>query len=63
MLEFFVKGGPVMYPLLACSVIALTVVIERMLFWIREDMRRNQPLVDDVLSSVKEATGAPFVKR
>ena len=49
MLEFFMKGGPVMYPLLACSVVALTVVIERILFWIREDMRRNQPLVDDVL--------------
>ena len=49
MIEFFVKGGPVMYPLLACSIIALTVVIERILFWIREDMRRNQPLVDDVL--------------
>jgi biopolymer transport protein ExbB len=49
MVEFFVKGGPVMYPLLACSMIALTVVIERILFWIREDMRRNQSLVDDVL--------------
>jgi biopolymer transport protein ExbB len=49
MVEFFIKGGPIMYPLLACSVIALTVVIERILFWIREDMRRNQPLVDDVL--------------
>ncbi len=49
MVEFFIKGGPVMVPLLACSVIALTVVIERILFWIREDMRRDQPLVDDVL--------------
>jgi biopolymer transport protein ExbB len=49
MIEFFFKGGPVMYPLLACSIIALTVVIERVLFWAREDMRRNQPLVDDVL--------------
>jgi len=49
MVEFFIKGGPVMYPLLACSLIALTVVIERILFWIREDMRRNQPLVDKVL--------------
>ena len=38
-----------MYPLLACSIIALTVVLERALFWIREDMRRNQPLVDHVL--------------
>jgi len=49
MLEIFHKGGPVMYPLLFCSLIALTVVIERILFWIREDMRRNQGLVDKVL--------------
>jgi biopolymer transport protein ExbB len=49
MVEFFIKGGPVMYPLLACSVIALTVVIERVLFWVREDLRRDQPLVDKVL--------------
>lgn len=54
MVEFFIKGGPVMYPLLACSIIALTVVIERILFWIREDMRRNQPLVDEVLELCQE---------
>lgn len=36
MFELFsiiIKGGPVMVPLLLCSVIALTVVIERFLFW------------------------------
>jgi biopolymer transport protein ExbB len=49
MLEIFVKGGPVMYPLLACSIISMTVVIERIFFWIREDMKRDQSLVDDVL--------------
>ena len=49
MMNFFVKGGPVMYPLLACSIIALTVIIERALFWVREDIRRNQPLLDRVL--------------
>jgi biopolymer transport protein ExbB len=49
MIEFFIKGGPVMYPLLACSIISLTVIIERAFFWIREDMRRDQALVDDVL--------------
>jgi biopolymer transport protein ExbB len=54
MIEFFVKGGPVMYPLLACSIIALTVVIERILFWVREDMRRNQSLVDDVLEACQK---------
>ncbi len=49
MIDVFIKGGPVMYPLLACSIIALTVVIERLMFWIREDMRRNPALVDRVL--------------
>jgi len=44
------KGGPIMYPLLACSVIALTVIIERTIFWLVEDRRRNQALVNEVLS-------------
>ena len=34
-IDIIVKGGPVMVPLLACSIIALTVVIERFLFWRR----------------------------
>jgi biopolymer transport protein ExbB len=49
MMDLFIKGGPVMYPLLACSILALTVIIERFLFWIREDLRRDQALVDNVL--------------
>ncbi|MCK7505979.1 MAG: hypothetical protein MZV70_19185 [Desulfobacterales bacterium] len=28
------RGGPVMWPLLACSLVSLTVAIDRMLFWI-----------------------------
>jgi biopolymer transport protein ExbB len=50
MMNLFVKGGPVMYPLLLCSIIAMTVVIERLLFWFREDTRRDQSLVDRVLT-------------
>ena len=38
-----------MYPLLVCSVIVLTVIIERFFFWLRVAMQRNQPLVDEVL--------------
>ncbi len=49
MMDFFVKGGPIMYPLLVCSIISMTVVIERLIFWIREDMNRNQTLVNEVL--------------
>jgi biopolymer transport protein ExbB len=49
MIEFFIKGGPLMYPLLACSLISLTVIIERAFFWIREDMRSDGRLVEEVL--------------
>lgn len=38
-----------MYPLLACSVISLTVILERSLFWIREDRHADRALVDYVL--------------
>ncbi|MDI6687747.1 MAG: MotA/TolQ/ExbB proton channel family protein [Desulfobacterales bacterium] len=49
MLEIFISGGPVMYPLLACSVIVMTVIIERIIFWVRVNRNRNQLLVDEVL--------------
>jgi biopolymer transport protein ExbB len=49
MIDLFLKGGPVMYPLLGCSVIAVTVILERIFFWVREDMHRNQSLVDIVM--------------
>ena len=38
-----------MYPLLACSIIALTVIIERSLFWVIEGMRGHRALVDRIL--------------
>jgi len=38
-----------MYPLLVCSVIVVTVIIERIIFWIVLDTRRSPSLVDDVL--------------
>jgi len=36
MLDYFFQGGPIMYPLLLCSLISLTVIIERAIFWVRE---------------------------
>ncbi len=49
MYQFFHNGGPVMYPLLVCSLIVTTVIIERLFFWSKVEMRRNRPLVDEVL--------------
>ena len=49
MYQLFQSGGPVMYPLLACSILVLTVIIERIIFWIRIRLQRNPSLVDEVL--------------
>jgi biopolymer transport protein ExbB len=55
MWDLFDKGGPVMYPLLACSVMALAVVIDRAIFWVRLSLRRNQGLVNEVLELSQKA--------
>ena len=49
MFDLFHKGGIVMYPLLACSVISLTVVLERALFWMRKKKEKDTGLVRQVL--------------
>lgn len=49
MLKIFLSGGPVMYPLLACSIISLTVVIERLIFWVVKNRRSNRQLLDEVM--------------
>ncbi len=49
MIEIFIKGGPIMYPLLVCSVISLSVTIERIFFWIGVDRAQNQSLLQEVL--------------
>jgi biopolymer transport protein ExbB len=49
MLEFIIKGGPVMVPLLLCSVISVSIMVERCL-----SLRRNRILKYDVLQRIEE---------
>lgn len=49
MYEIMKNGGPVMWPLLACSFVVLTVIFERTLFWIQIRKRRNRSLMDEIL--------------
>lgn len=47
--DLFVKGGPIMWPLLVCSLVSVTVIIERAIFWWRQDKRRKSMLVEEIL--------------
>ena len=38
-----------MIPLLLCSLVSLTVIIERSIFWAMVDIQRSRPLVEEVL--------------
>ena len=49
MTDFFVNGGPIMWPLLFCSILVLFVVLERFIFWLTIDLRRDQGLLDEIL--------------
>ena len=48
------KGGPVMWPLLFTSLVAVTVVLERVMFIFRERQRRNPQAVEKILTSVEK---------
>jgi len=43
-----------MYPLLFCSLVSFTIVIERVIFWIREKKQRDRKLLDGFMSLIEK---------
>ncbi|MDO8675824.1 MAG: MotA/TolQ/ExbB proton channel family protein [Candidatus Omnitrophota bacterium] len=62
MVTIFQKGGPVMWPLLITSIVALTVVIERFIFILRERRRRSHGAVEQILANVERGNVDAAVK-
>ena len=61
MVNFFLKGGPIMYPLLICSVMSLTIIFERTFFWLRLSRNRDRVLVGRILElAEKEEYGSAW---
>src|ERR1041384_4575736 len=52
-MELFKHGGEIMWPILVVSFLLITVAIERVLFIIRENRRREPELVDKMLEKVE----------
>lgn len=48
MFDFFLKGGPLMWPILLCSIVAVTIILER--FW---RFRQIRPKISNLLSRTK----------
>jgi biopolymer transport protein ExbB len=62
MIQIFLKGGPIMWPLLVTSLVALTVVIERLIFILRERGKRQPDTVERILSLVEQGKSAAAVQ-
>jgi len=43
-----------MYPLLFCSLLSLTLIIERVVFWLRESRRRDRRKLDDFMECIEK---------
>lgn len=54
MAELMFKGGVIMWPLLACSIVALAVIFERLLFWMLVGIRKNQTLINRIFTLTEE---------
>ena len=53
MIKTFLDGGPIMWPLLICSIITAATVLERLIFILRERMRREPVVVEGLLHQVE----------
>src|SRR5262245_1057133 len=51
--QFFLKGGPIMWPLLACALVATAVVGERLIWWWRESRKRDVARREQVLAALE----------
>ncbi|HXG46957.1 MAG TPA: MotA/TolQ/ExbB proton channel family protein [Methylomirabilota bacterium] len=52
--DLFIKGGPVMWPILLCAVTALVVVVERLLWWWQLGRRCHHERLDQTFQAISE---------
>jgi biopolymer transport protein ExbB len=53
--QFFLKGGPVMWPILVCALAAVAVVGERTFWWLRESGKRDLQRREQLLAALEHA--------
>jgi biopolymer transport protein ExbB len=53
LIDNFRKGGPIMWPILIVSIVALTVVIERVFWWMGRWFRRDPKRIEKVFTAIE----------
>ena len=52
--EFFLRGGPIMYPILVVALVAVCLITERIIWWVRAIKSRDPQLLDAVFAAMEE---------
>ena len=52
--DTFFKGGPVMYPILVVSIIAVAVVLERLIWWLRQKSLRESAKLEKIFGAIEQ---------
>jgi len=53
LVEYFEKGGPVMWPILITAIVAVAVVGERTFWWARESLRRDPAELEKIFAAIE----------
>jgi biopolymer transport protein ExbB len=53
LIEYFQKGGPLMWPILATAMVAVAVVGERSIWWFRESLRRDPRTLERLFAALE----------
>lgn len=52
--DFFVQGGPIMYPILLVSMVAICVIVERLFWWSGTSLKRDPKLLERLYESLEK---------
>jgi biopolymer transport protein ExbB len=53
--QFFLKGGPIMWPILFCAIAAVSVLGERTFWWWRESRKRERQKIPLLMSALEQS--------
>jgi len=52
-IDYFLKGGPIMYPILIVGIVGVAVIGERTFWWLRLGVRRDAETLEKVLAAME----------